>query len=786
MKAWGICCVAATALALAGPATAAETAVTTLTVADEAGVARVDEPITMGVPLPEGLVTDTARLALRDAAGKPIPCQVTEAARWLDGKHLKWVHVTWKQSVGAKGKETVAVVLLDEPAAPAKTSLSAVATDNVVTVQTGYVKFVVRGAKFNGIDAAWFDPTGGNRFDDANKVIGGAGGGSIVASPDKSQVSVENEQFKVDGEGKAYASASDAAGTVEIEEAGPQRVVVKATGRHLNGEQKALDYIVRFYAYADSPVVRVSHTFVCAQGEKPADHLFMSGLTFPIPTTLGGGAVTVGSEKAPVTATGTARIFQDTSDHYAITGGGKTLAEGKGKATKPITTGWIDLSKGDLGLAVGAKWFWQMFPKALSTTADGTINVELYPADAHQPLEVYMGQSRTHYLTLLFHAKTDRRAVEAVFASSQKPLHAWAPGKYCTRDTHCLGYAIENDPALFGENWPKVEAWNKVQRRSLDMLMGKIDDNSYNGVRRDSYGVYAWGDRFHWGWPKFGSSPYHVRQWRESWAGNYYDYPNAMIMTFFRTGDKAFLKRFFPNAIQIGDVHTVNYHPRKKYVGECRYCPPRNFVAVDGGKPYVSNEFNHYKSQSVYAHWYLTGDRRSLDHCRLLANAAFLNGDADSGWAARGIGGQMAGLWNAYELTREKKYFTRLKGLAGRAMRQFKRGKYSKGGFHDGIANEGLVYYYWVSGDPAVIETFKTGFEKSKRKTSYPNMALGLALMYRVTGEQKYADWAWKAMSRQKPSSRVHNPGCQYRGTHFALYFLSDASKGWKPAPPPE
>ena len=56
---------------------------------------------------------------------------------------------------------------------------------------------------------------------------------------------------------------------------------------------------------------------------------------------------------------------------------------------------------------------------------------------------------------------------------------------------------------------------------------------------------------------------------------------------------------------------------------------------------------------------------------------------------------------------------------------------------------------------------------------------------YRMTGDREWADWAWTALSRQTPSSRVHNPACQFRGTHFALYFLSDASKGWKPAPPP-
>jgi len=429
-----------------------------------------------------------------------------------------------------------------------------------------------------------------------------------------------------------------------------------------------------------------------------------------------------------------------------------------------------------------------MYPKRLAVTTNGeyrVIRIGLFPG-AERPLEAFMGISRTHYLTFLFHHfGVKEKQLNDFFAGTQRPLRAWAPGKYYCRDTHCFGYAVENDPTLFGDDWPKVQKWNGVQLKSVQMLLEKLDNNTYNGITRDSYGIYAWGDRFHWGWPKWGVSPRHTLEWKQSWAGNYYDYSNAMIMAFLRTGEKTFLEWYFPSALFTGDVHTCNYHPRKELIGACRYCPPRNFVATDNGAPYVSNEYNHHKSQSVYARWYLTGDRRSLDHCKMLANNELLNHDADRGWAARGIGAQMIGLWNAYERTLDKKYFDRLKGMAYRAMGQFKSGKYRKGGFHDGIANEGLCHYYWVSGDKAVIDTFVAGYPKNRGRSSYPNMALGAAMTYRVTGDERFKDWAWKALSRQKPSSRVHGPGCQFRGTHFALYFLSKASEGWKPTMAP-
>ena len=63
MSKWCVYCAAAAAMAaLAGPVWAADTTVVTLTVEEEAGVNRVNEPVTAGVPLPEGLVDDAARV----------------------------------------------------------------------------------------------------------------------------------------------------------------------------------------------------------------------------------------------------------------------------------------------------------------------------------------------------------------------------------------------------------------------------------------------------------------------------------------------------------------------------------------------------------------------------------------------------------------------------------------------------------------------------------------------------------------------------------------------------
>jgi hypothetical protein len=60
-------------------------------------------------------------------------------------------------------------------------------------------------------------------------------------------------------------------------------------------------------------------------------------------------------------------------------------------------------------------------------------------------------------------------------------------------------------------------------------------------------------------------------------------------------------------------------------------------------------------------------------------------------------------------------------------------------------------------------------------------MGLGLAMTYRVTGDATFKDMAWKAIAKEKADVGPHHNGQTFRNTHFALFFLSDASKDWKP-----
>jgi hypothetical protein len=730
----------------------------------------------MGVPLPEGAVSDAKTLAMKDAAGRAVPCQFEEVSRWHTEKGgVRWVHATWMASVPARGKAEFAVVDAGAPVAAERTALRVEKREDSVTVVTGPVKFSVRGPKFNGFDGAWFDPSGAGDFSAGNQVIPAGKPGGSTASAD----------------GKTGWSSNDADGKVEVERSGPMRVVVKATGSHKDDKgERVFDYIVRFHAYAGSPVVRVEHTFVNRQGSKPSDRMLMTDLAFEAPTVMEKPRVVIGTDAAPWTGSASAKPacgIATASDSFSVRLGGAEQAAGKGKSRKPLSTGWINLS-GGRNLACGVRWFWQMWPKAVVARPDGTLRLGLFPSEGGTDFEVFMGQSRTHDLTFLFHRGLAADALNTFFEGAQRPLRAFASPKYYCREAMAFGPVADSDPALFGADWPRVQAHDAVMLKSIEGILRNLDGEQRNGRVMDSYGFYPWGDSYHYSWNAREKSPNDRPEWTYSWEGNYYDFPNACLLQWVRTGEKKFLERFEPNARHVGDVFICHFHPQEKLLGACRYCPPRNHVSTDDGAPYVSIEFNHAKSQSVFNHYYLYGDLRSLDNALLLANNALNNHDADTGWAARGLGHQLAQLWCAWELTGDKAYLERARGQSKRGLAQTASGSYSKGDrFMWGIADEGQVYTWWITRDQAILDALKSGYqERMKNPYLNGNMSMAAAFLWAVTGDAACREFAWKNLEKPGqggkagPITRPKDYGMSWRNAPYALYYLSALGKDEK------
>lgn len=751
------CLVSGLGLSVVSPAGAAD--ITELTIAELAGAARNNEPIRMGVPLAKGVAKEVAELAILDAAGKPLPCQFREVMRWPDDNSLRWVHAIFQASVPAKGKTTVKL----SKGAPAQGASKVEVSQDAggITVRNGVLKLAFKSSPFNLFDAAWFDPAG--QFGPETQVVKPHTQGIVAAIG-----------------GKVYRPAADS--KVEVEEKGSEGAVIRASGRLVADDGKGpFDYVCYIHVFAGSPVVKVSFSYTDSQGTQPADVVPLEDLSLVLPTALG-GAARVGGE-GEVFSGKAGKIFAKASDLSEISIDGAAKGTAKGKSTKPKTIGWVDVSNGGKGLAVGVRWFWQMFPKAMEVTSDGTLRAALYAKESGKPLDVYMGQGRTHYLTFLFHGAMDDAALSTFFAGTQMPLRAVASSKYYCRDTEGFGKVADADPSIFpADVAERMKRLDETIKKSAEYIERKIDGCTYQGVTLDSYGYLPWGDVFHYANEAGVTDP-----WNILWESNYYDYPWTCALQFARTGDPMYLDILDRHGLHLADVFMCKWHPQKELCGACRYSPPANHVGLDqdykNPKPYVSVEFNHHKAQSILARYYLLGDLRARDDFMLALNNAMINPEAS--WRqCRGPGAKLATLYSGYILTRDPKCLQKMKECMAGAIKLKDNPKgFSKQGksgyFMMGIATEGMYYYWLLTGDKDTLETIQSVSEflmGEGRSGATANAACGIALMYGQTGDDKYKESAL-GMLKANQEQRPKGFGQSWRSSGYAWYYLSNLAR---------
>ncbi len=240
----------ATLLAAASMSATAQTLDVPLTIEEPAGVKRISEPVTAGIPLPKGLVRDAERLRLYGPDGKMTPAYFRPVNRWWSDAStqlpsIQWVHVDFFADVEAGAKAIYRVGTSDALAPSLPATLQAEEKGEDVTVDTGAVRFTVHRR------------------------------GPVLDAPDLSAV-----DFVLRSDERIYKASQSPQSELIIEEQSPMRVVLKRTGSHgwVNRQDRALDYVIRIVAYAGQPHIRVIHSFINRQGERMSDFVRLDGL----------------------------------------------------------------------------------------------------------------------------------------------------------------------------------------------------------------------------------------------------------------------------------------------------------------------------------------------------------------------------------------------------------------------------------------------------------------------------------------------------------------------------
>jgi hypothetical protein len=627
-----------------------------LQVSNPLELARFRAPVTSGLPFPPGHLTAASSVRLLDGRGQAVPLQTEVLGRWPDGS-VRWLLLDFQADVPAEGTAVYRLEYGDEGMAGEEgedlesrtedqgasfTPITVVEADGRITVETGRLQAVLSSAT-------------GTILEHLRRVEEGV---EVVFSEERlgigSLLSLENyEGFP------SLRRGSRPPHTLIVETAGPLRTVILAAGEYvpLRPEEGGLSYVLRFHFYAGKPTVKIEHTLLNT-ALAPVTSLRTISLHLPPPGADGDALVyTLGSEALPLRGDlahlHEARLIQSTATTYRLF---EVLADGGGrasdvhlKAQRERAAGWADLSTAQAGLMVAVRDFWQQFPKAFRCSRRG-IQVDLWTSEripfllgTDPPFRCRQGQAKTHELLLYLHPGSPEEApVEEVATAFQAVLSAQAPPEWnCA--SQAWGPIAPADPARFPRYEAAVAAldvgrmghgggpwWEKI-----------VTDGGEDAETYDRYGMEHWGDHpLIWGYQT---------QYR-MWANCEYDLAHAAFVEYARSGDRRFFWRGVQAALHLRDVDLIHFSstapetvggPHGHGIGHCDQPP----------------NAGHVWSEGLVEHYWLTGDRRSLEVARelgdfllrLVEQGRHRGTERDAGWP-------LIALLGIYHATLEEKY----------------------------------------------------------------------------------------------------------------------------------
>jgi len=541
---------------------------------------------------------------------------------------------------------------------------------------------------------------------------------------------------------RIYRLSRDPRSQLSVEQKTPSKIVIKRTGSHVwvNGEDKALDSVARFTVYAGRPEIHLTYSFINRQGQRMSDFVRLDGLWLQARL----------SAASPPT-----RVEQ--------------------LSAEPRREGWFEAG----GVGFGLKWFWQLYPKAFESRADGIVRLELFPETA-RPQNIYAGVAKTHEILLSFGGGR-------LAARLDHPLYAVAPPKWYTRDTRALGRLVESSAeAIRPGYWPLVRAYDDWLAASRDAVLAKRSRGfTFQGRRYDEYGMLNFGDAMHKLVADDRRPDYGIH-----WETEYYDFPHALFLHFFRTGDMTSFRMGVEAAAHLADVDISHYEVVPGRDGAPRTGPGLNhWTRYSNGEFISSTSWAFYKNEGLFDRYLLTGDLWSRDVARLSSDFGVSYDGLDIHSNTRSIGHGLFAMLKAWEVFGDRKYLdranwiidcvqawqdgdaSRLRDLGSRAVWSERfRGGYSDQSWMYGIALEAMAQASlmlqrpempgymrratdWIFANPREWDAERRLFRNAPVHAVM--LTPGLAYIAETSGEREYWDVARESFERQTREARV-------------------------------
>lgn len=532
-----------------------------------------------GFPLPQGGVFDPRRIRVLDATGAEIRAQVSATAYWPDDS-IKWALLQFSaaQDTGFAVEFGNAVSRRN-----ADSPLGLSREGDRITIRTGAIRATIDAKKFNLLA----DVTGA---DGTRRFGASAAEGVRLVSAD----------------GKVYSMSALPPSAFDIEEQGPEKIVLRVEGAYADaGGHKFMRYVTRLTFRANSARVTVSHRHI----NDVLEHEFTDfqsldlGLVPAAKTGVGRLLLPSGEE---LSGSGKLGVFQQDENQSQVSGGEKTEQSGRSPGAFAVAT--------EAGrIAVASEDFWQRWPKALGYD-QGRITVGLLPK---QPGEAYgnelpgqliypfvngnyrmkWGMSFTERVTFDFGGSASLPQLAA--AVNEAPLAILPSGWY--EETGALGL-------MAGQHGNEFAEWDDFFDRAFQSYLQRREKNR-------EYGFMNYGDWF--------------GERGVNWGNNEYDTAHAFFMQFARAGKPEYYRAALAAARHQADVDIVHAYPDPRYIG----ANPKHSVGhtgVMGGsdkkgatwsKKYdgeVSAGNGHTWSEGMTEAWFLAGEPTVMESALML------------------------------------------------------------------------------------------------------------------------------------------------------------------------
>ncbi len=662
-------------------------------------------PVAFGVPFPKGALWNENNARLVEADGTAVPAQMTVRSRWghTGESSIRWLGVDFQAESAPpwwpERKDTRYFLEYgpDVKVAPARARVTVKETDQGVEVDTGVLRFLVRGNGFNLLDDVLLD------------------GKPVLKSTAKEGL------YLVDHEGATYRAANDRAVKLTIEEQGALRATIRAEGWYVkDGSEgglagyslptdKLCKFITRIEAYAGKPYVRILHTWVLTF-DTFSVRLKDVGISLPLAKAARAEFGVEGAKpvRQDVPEKGV-YLIQHLPGAFAVEdGSGRELARGERSA------GWVLASSKNVMMGVGHRDTWQRFPKELEVLPD-SVKLHIWPAHgrlhpeideyaheqinrlwfAHQGREMSLVQPWQYYFSVAQIAKNPASGIYAPAGFPLAGIHSSAMGTAITSDllVHfgrpSQADALRETASCF-QAAPHAVADSRWVCDSLAVgyihpydpeKMGPVEEaiagtmRGYWQIQNDcgEYGMWLY-------------RPWHHSPFREKGKLDPYRLYNATHhyeafmpwMLYARSGDPFYLTQGSANIRLLTDVQVVHYEntnyphaefhsPQKRLVGSTKHTNGFNTWGGDHG---VLGHLTCYNGMILA--YYLTGDlrlrevvvdewQRTLIEDRL--NPEYLRADRTASVAggtlevgkegARDVNNALGELMDLYQLTYE-------------------------------------------------------------------------------------------------------------------------------------